>query len=281
MALAAAPRDWRALAPKLSAAILAALAVTELAHISLGLTHLAPALPAAPSGDIRPVIRQLPGLRLASAHLFGMPPTAAEQAAVIARSRAINWVLTGVIAEGDPAQGVAIVGEAGRIEVLKAGDSIRSMPGSRLTQIFNDHVVIDRGGLTQSVELPRQSRGIPGASLPLSMGVPREEPDPNAQPPLRQARSSGGAESLLAALNPEPRPDGSGRFSGMTLHPTVLMQRQYGMREGDLLTQINGQPLNEPDAIANALKGAGAGETVSVTFTHAGVEQTITMPVVN
>jgi type II secretion system protein C len=281
----AAPVDWRARAPRLTATVLAVLGVAEVARLSWDLLDMR-AVPGA-IGAIKPAAGRIHWWRLSSAHLFGMPPTPEEREAEIARARPISWALTGVIATDDPSTGFAIVGERGKtLEVLKAGSPLEAIPGSRLSQIFSDHVVIDLQGRLQSVELPRQAGGSSrGPGVPVAMAAPEEiEPQqlPAELPPPRRLgprAAQGPVESLLAALNPEPREAG-GRLVGMTLHPSAWLQRQFGLREGDVLTAVNGTEVAEPGSnLANAMRSGN--ETVSITYTRDGVEQTVTMQVGN
>jgi hypothetical protein len=268
---ASEPFDWRAQAPRLTAAVLAALGVAEAVRITWTLVDM-PAVPAAPAGPAasKPAPSHVHWWRLSGAHLFGEPPAPTAQQAALEHARQIEWVLTGVIAQKDPASGLAIVGQRGRIEVLRAGDTFNALPGSRLAEIYNDHVVIDLGGQPLNVVLPENRR--PGAA-PVAFTAPAAEepaPGPETAPPPRQGRVG---PPLVGSLNAEPVEGGG----GMTLHPNVWLQRQYGLKEGDVLTAVNGVPLSDVASLNNALRGAG--ETVAVTFTHNGAEQTITMPV--
>ncbi len=63
----------------------------------------------------------------------------------------------------------------------------------------------------------------------------------------------------------------------MVLHPPKRYLRQYGLRDGDTLTAVNGVTLTDPDDLANALKGAG--KSLSLTFVRDGVQLTKTLPV--
>ena len=63
----------------------------------------------------------------------------------------------------------------------------------------------------------------------------------------------------------------------MVLHPSKRYQRQYGLREGDTLTEVNGVTLTDPEALENALKADG--KSLSLTFVRDGVQQTRTLQV--
>jgi type II secretion system protein C len=265
------PFDWRAQAPRLSAAVLAALGIAELVYIGRNLLSV-PAVPP-PVGALKARPVSVHWWRLSSAHLFGVPPTPEEQQAAQALARPIEWALTGVIATGDPARGFAIVGERGKVlQVLRAGAPLEAFPGSHLSQIFSDHVVIDLAGREQRIELPRDraaaaSRDTQAAGTPAAQPFTPEPPPPRAMAPP--------TPPLVSALNAEAYP-ADGRVAGMILHPALPLQRRYGVRDGDVVTAVNGVQLTDPAILETAIRMSG--ESAQLTITREGVEQTVSVP---
>jgi type II secretion system protein C len=269
------PANWRAQAPRLTAAVLAALGVVELAYIAWSLL----AIPAGPAavGAIKARPSAVHWWRLSNAHLFGVEPTPAEKAQQLALARPIDWALTAVIATGDPAKGVAIVGERGKaLEVLRAGAPFEAIPGSHLYQIFNDHVVIDLRGQMQSVPLLRDRSPVPGPPAPVARASGGAEPDVMEEVAIgHPQRLQLSNESLLGSLNPEPF-ESNGRRSGVTVHPGLRLQRRFGLRDAEVVTAVNGVEITDAAALENALKSSG--DSVVITYTRDGVAQTVNLP---
>ena len=64
-------------------------------------------------------------------------------------------VLAGLLASDNPESGYAIVGESAAAAKLHAVGS--TLPGgARLHSVYGDRIVIDRGGVLESLTLPKQ-----------------------------------------------------------------------------------------------------------------------------
>jgi type II secretory pathway component PulC len=66
------------------------------------------------------------------------------------------------------------------------------------------------------------------------------------------------------------------------LHPEKRLQRQTGLRDGDILTAINGVEITDQDsedALNNALNSSDG--AVSLTYSRNGVQQTVKAAVNN
>lgn len=285
--LFSSPFDWKVQAPRLTAALLAVLGVAEAARLAWTIGSL-PAVPA-PAGPLKARATAFHWWKLQNAHLFGEAPTPEQvQAEAVQAAHSIHWVLTGVIATKDPAGGIAIVGEEGRIQVLKAGSAFEAIPGSQLAEIYYDHVMVMLNGRLQRVDLPHLT-GEGGVMAP-PLAQFAAAPPPNESPPMQPlipepmmpiappAPVPTEAENLLGALNAQPR-ELRGKIAGMTLHPTPVLQRQFGLREGDVVTAINGVEVTDPGALSAAFRGPG--QLLTVTYTRDGVEQTVNLPLNN
>jgi type II secretion system protein C len=189
--------------------------------------------------------------------------------------------LSGIIATKDPSDGYAILGEQGKSARLYHSGAPLALPGGgRLYRVFVDRVVLDLNGQMETLRLPRYR--LPGATAGLRPGV-----DDSAQSSTDAASVSPAvaevlerqvtpAQTTFSALDAQ-RITINGQMEAMVLHPAKRYQRQYGFRDGDTLTAINGVAITDPDELARALKTSG--KSLSLTFTRDGVPQTKTIPV--
>lgn len=114
----------------------------------------------APSAEPRAEPAPAPGISLASARtLFGAAPP--RQAASVPAGIAIK--LLGVAAATGNRNGYAVVQfDAKQILAVEEGEDIA--PGIRLAEVHSDHVILERGGVRETLAWPRrQTTAAPGA----------------------------------------------------------------------------------------------------------------------
>jgi general secretion pathway protein C len=177
---------------------------------------------------------------LMNAHLFGQAPVSADASNAPATSAAL--VLAGTIAGDDPAKGFALVGEtAATARVYSVGAALPG--GVRLHSVYRDRVVIDRGGVLESLLLPRNAMAIAsrGAAV-TSLGPPATNP---AVRNIQQFIESN-PNALSEIIRPVPVSLG-GKQRGLRVYPgnNSAAFSQLGLRPGDLVTSINGTPLDD------------------------------------
>src|SRR5271154_516104 len=142
--------------PKLVSAVIGALIVLELARLAYSM-YATPVK--SPQPVVAPTHRtQRPPLDIqsvVSAHLFGtavVEPSSQDPAN--APQSSANLVLAGTIATQNPKRGVAIVSDGGApSKVYSVGDRIG---GASLYSVYLDHVILDRNGALETLQLPRQ-----------------------------------------------------------------------------------------------------------------------------
>ncbi len=102
--------------------------------------------PQHPALDIQNVI---------AAHLFGVAAVnGGAQDPENAPQSSANLLLAGTIATQDPKRGVAIISDGGGpSKVYSVGDRVG---GASLHSVYLDHVILDRGGALETLQLPRQ-----------------------------------------------------------------------------------------------------------------------------
>jgi general secretion pathway protein C len=202
---------------------------------------------------------------LANAHLFGRAETPAGDAAN-APQTSMPLVLAGLLAADDPSSGFAIVGENAAAAKLHAVGS--TLPGgARLHSVYNDRIVIERGGVLESLTLPKQALA--------TMSV--------APPPMAAAGDGGVAvDRVRQAIQQNPGALGDvirsqqvmagGKQRGFRVYPgrNPAAFSRLGLRPGDLVTAINGTPLDDPSRGEEVMRTLGSAPEVRVTIMRNG-----------
>ena len=167
--------------------------------------------------------------------------------------------------------GSAIIGLAdGRQLSVAVGESIE--PGLVLQSVGPDHVVLARGDALSRLifsELPV------GAATP---PPPPPVPQTVTPTPTPQAAANVDPASLVAEASLRPRMQGL-RINGFTVtsNGEAPALAAAGLKSGDVILAVNGQPLDRPDRIA-ALRGQLAdAASAEIRFERNGAVQTTTI----
>jgi general secretion pathway protein C len=168
------------------------------------------------------------------------------------------------LAVKDPTAGLAILGPSPTdAHVFATGSDV--VPGIRLVEVYADHVVIDRGGIRESVVLPHSGNGAPVAA---------------AHPALADvARQVAAAPEVIGDLM-RPMPNYvAGQLRGFKLFPGRDRKRfeQLGLQPGDMVTQVNGVPIKDAQHGLEMLQSLGSSTSTLVTVERGGVIQSVTI----
>jgi general secretion pathway protein C len=264
--------------PALVSGALAILIVAQLASVSISLLSgqvkspqpvVARSTPPRPAAgvDVQSVV---------SAHLFGIAaPDPSTQDPANAPLSSANLVLAGTIATRDPKRGIAIISDGGPAKVFSVGDNVN---GATLHSVYLDHVILDRAGVLETLPLPRLLVG-------------------NRPSPL--ARRGGGADPRTAAavdnirrlVQQDPNildqvmrtvasyDNAAGKLRGFRAYPgrNRAIFNKLGLKPGDLVTAINGQPLDDPQRSQEVFNTIQTSDHVTVTLERGGQKQDITL----
>jgi general secretion pathway protein C len=276
--------EWRQRAPRWTAAAITALIAMDLAHSAWRLHPTAAgehasgtdvSVPPSASAGSPNAPHRLDAQQIVGAHLFGTgaghPVTGDASNAPDTR---LPLALSGIIAGKNPKDGLAIIGPQGQPTRLYAvGATVANAGSAHLYRVFADRVVLESDGRLETLRLPRHS--LPGlgpsrlaedvatvadAASPAPASAAAD--DPNHPTP---------AEGLFNYMAAEQN-NIDGRMAGVVLHPAKLIQRRYGLHDGDTVTAVNGVQITDPGVLADTLKTSG--NSLSLTFTHDGVQQT-------
>ncbi len=282
---------WAAVAaerlPRWVAAVLAAAIAWQLARIVWMLVPASPLgdpvepPPAVSQGDSRArAARDGADVQaIASAHLFGeanaaeAPPPPEQPHENLAETQ-LNLSLKGTIAANDPAKARAIIVAAGRDgKVYAINDTV--MQGTTLHAVYPDRVVLNRNGALEALKLPREFGGSP-STRPLPRPEPMTEapdPTPSIQDVLTQ-----NVTKLADVIRPTPYFVG-GQQQGFRVYPG-RNRKQFaalGLRPGDLIKDVNGASLTDPQQAMQIFQSLGDADQVTVTVERNGRQEVLTL----
>jgi general secretion pathway protein C len=208
---------------------------------------------------------------ITNTHLFGVAPAAAAGNGANAPQTNMPLVLTGVIAANDPRDGLAILGPSvAATKVYAVGDDIAG--GARLHAVYSDHVLLDRGGMIEALALPRQLAG--------SAPAPSMSAAPTQAPLMQRMRELVSRDPGIIGdiMRPEPVFAG-GKQQGFRVYPGRDREAfvRLGLRPGDLVTAIDGTPLDDPARGEEILSTLGTSSEAHVTVLRNGQQQDLTL----
>jgi general secretion pathway protein C len=256
----------------LAAVLVVALAwqLVQLTWLFLGAATVNPAAVGNAPPATAVVAQDLNGI--VNAHLFGIASKDPNPADVSAAPQTqMNLVLTGTMASADPQKGYAIVGDsATSAKTYPTGATLR--PGTRLHSVFTDRVIIDNGGKLETLVLPRQfavtAAQVRPAVAATGNGVGDE---------LRRiAETNPGA--FTSVVRPQPV-FANGVQRGYRVYPGRDRQQfsRLGLQPGDLVTSVNGTPLDDPSRGMEIFNSLNSAAQVSVTVERNGQTQQLSL----
>ena len=228
----------------------------------------------APSAQTRP--QPTVNVRaVVSAHLFGLAiadPVAQDPANAPLSSA--NLVLAGTIATQDPKHGIAIISAGGPSKVYSVGDNVN---GASLYSVYLDHVILDRGGTLETLLLPRQ--------------LPPDRSQASARRVSANQRTVAAVDNVRRMVQQDPGildqvmrtvasyDNAAGKLRGFRAYPgrNRAIFNKLGLKPGDLVTAINGQPLDDPQHSQEVFNTIQTSDHVTVTLERGGQRQDISL----
>jgi general secretion pathway protein C len=265
-------------APRVVSLVIGALLLVQVLQIAYSLISkplkspqpvVAAAAPRAqrPGVDIQTVV---------SAHLFGVAVAVpSNQNPEDAPQSSANLLLAGTIATQNPKHGVAIISDAGApSKVYSVGERIA---GASLYSVYLDRVVLDRGGVLETLLLPRQ---IPSSARAAA----------SRRPPGDQ-RTAAAVDNIRRMVQQDPSildqvmrtvasyDNAAGKLRGFRAYPgrNRAIFGKLGLKAGDLVTAINGTPLDDPQRSQDVFNTIQTSDHVTVTIERNGQKQDITL----
>ena len=278
----AVSRRWTATLKRRGPVLACALLVTAIAWIMARLTwQLLPAPKTQHASYTAPAVssRQFDINRLVSQHLFGTSaPTAGNSNAP---DTTLALTLHGIVAGRSAADSRALIVANGDEEPYAIGASV---PGGAVVRaIYPDRVMLSRDGRLEALRLPRADNGNSDNGAP--NGVTFNPQPISAQPALAGPADLGALrqeiqnnpQNLMNMVNTVPYKDSSNQVVGYRVYPRAnpALFNQLGLRPGDVVTAVNGNPLKDPGQMVKIMSSLKTSDQISVTVLRDGQQQTI------
>ena len=221
------------------------------------------ATPANTAQDIR---------RLTGAHLFGEAERAAVSAPTKAPETQLNLELRGVIAADPMADSSAIIaqGKGGKEDVYGIGDKLPG--GVSITEVHPENVILERGGHLETLNLVKDSEvgniiSTDDGNSNLPAATPGEALR-NIRSDIMKNPTSFGEYALPVVVKDE------GQQIGYRLQPQQKgdMLSEIGLEPQDVITEINGIKLDNPQNGIIALRKLSSANTINIKVRRNGAE---------
>lgn len=198
---------------------------------------------------------------LVGAHLFGQSPM--DQAT---STPAQDLLLTGVVASTDPQKGLAFIGRStDSVRLFRVGETEDDI---RLVAVYGAHVLFERGGVLQSLEMPKEFSfeayaTTQVAAVPARAGVP-----PNSA-------------VFGAIINAHLRSSDEGKQVGYLVYPGENHEafNLLGLRGGDVILSVNGQQLDNPESSTQILGELSLLQNAQVTVKRGRSEWNLSLDI--
>lgn len=198
-----------------------------------------------------------------------------EQADIVPETQ-LQLVLRGIRRGTEPSNGAALIQLANAQQVfVSAGDEISD--GVELREVHTDYVIISRRGIREGLRIREAS------ARSTVTGADGEDATAAASAPPRERPIYTAAQIGHAIARPGDRHDVAGMF---LVEPRYIddaivglafaggntnMLETIGLRMGDIVTEIDGRPISNPDEIQALLDDLRGDDRVDVSIVRNGM----------
>ena len=218
---------------------------------------------------------------IVTAHIFGEadpdiePVTPVlEEADNLQDTRLTTLSLKGTIAATQTEMAIAIIAD-GRDEerVYSIGESVTS--GANLHAVYADRVVLNENGVLTNLKLPKD---FPEGAAPAARRNTTTTSRATTATQSIQAVVAQNVSRLADVIRPTPY-FVNGQQQGYRVYPGRDRQQfaALGLRPGDLIKDIDGQALNDPEQAMQIFQSLDSADQVSVTVERNGQPQVIVL----
>lgn len=215
-------------------------------------------------------------------HLFGTADADAAPAPVAAAddnlsdTRRTNLVLKGTIASDIPEFSVAVIADNNADQkVYVIGDSVES--GVTLHAVYSSRVVLNESGALTNLRIPSEFPQGQASTTRRNTSTTRQAVRSENARSIQNVVSQNIA-NLSDVIRPTPY-SVNGEQAGYRVYPGRNRQQfaALGLRPGDLIKDIDGQPLSDPTQAMQVFQSLGTAEQVTVTLERNGEQQTLVL----
>lgn len=258
---------WQSLLPLAVSALLVVLLAWQLVQLAWALLGArpgpgpasAPAVtaPAQPTVDIGTIV---------NAHLFGVAsaPAAGSADPNAVATTQMPLVLVGTIAHTDPEKGYAIIGDSpASAKVYGVGKTITG--GTKLHSVYPDRAILDRGGKLEALLLPKKFQG---GGMTAQSG---SSATPGGMATRLRELVANNPSVITNIMRPQPVFD-KGQQRGYRVYPgrNRALFNRLGLLPGDMVTSVNGTPLDDPARGMEVLATLNSAANVTLTVERNG-----------
>jgi len=245
-----------------------------------------------------PAVAAPTSIALSKWHLFGDSPQrlAGNRNAP---ATTLSLRLRGTLADADPRAGIAVIADdAGNERAWRVGEEV--VPGVKLDEVHADRVVLMHEGAQEVLSLLRDEISAPLAPVGTRPGAPLRNTASaaaiGAMPPITFTPPQVGAQGAanwqqtmdkIGASSPEalakrvqivPVID-NGKIAGVRVSAAgdAALMAQLGLRPSDIVTSVNGVPVDSVARGQQILDSLGSATSVRVTVTRDGSPTEITV----
>jgi general secretion pathway protein C len=218
---------------------------------------------------------------IANTHLFGEADAEADVVVVdpqenhenLAETR-LNLALKGTIASAEAENSIAIIADAQKEEkIYVIRDTVA--PGATLHAIYADRVVLNRGGVLEVLKLPKE---FPQGAAPVRRNSTTVSRAASSNTQSIQNVVTQNVTKLADVIRPTPYYV-SGQMQGYRVYPGRDRNQfqALGLRPGDLIKDIDGAALTNPQQATEIFQSLGDKDQVSVTVERNGQPEVLTL----
>ena len=218
---------------------------------------------------------------ISAAHVFGIadatdeaPPPVPEEFEDLRETNLSNLSLKGTIASYPAELSVAIIADGGnKEEIYTIGSAVTN--GAKLHAVYADRVVLNENGVLTNLRLPKDfPEGTPTMSRRNTTTTIR--PTENTQ--SIQSVVAQNVSRLSDVIRPTPY-FVDGQQQGYRVYPgrNRAQFTALGLRPGDLVKDIDGQSLSDPQQAMKIFQTLGNSSEVSVTVERNGQPEIIVL----
>ena len=248
--------------------------------------------------------------KIARWNLFGkyevprVEPVKPVQQVETAPDTKLNLKLRGVFASPNPKFSRAIIADAKSNEDSYSIDA--PLPGGAiLRQIFSDKVILEHNGKLETLRLPADGANLASSGPSLSHSSSRgstsrvssssrpkqlASSSSSSQPSVNTSNSAllkkyrddllNDPQSVMGLVRAEPYKK-NGQLAGYRIRPGKDRQllRKFGLRSGDVVTAINGVPMNNPIKALEVMRDLSSATQLNVEVERRGVPQSFSFSI--
>lgn len=223
-------------------------------------------------------------------HLFGVArqEPVVTQAPIEAKETGLKLTLRGVFAADNPSQAMAIIADAhGKEKVYRKNDTIFS--GVSLYEVYPDRVILERSGNFETLSLPRIKDD--SAERGVKQVITRNQYAEPVQTSVRSRTIQAGSEleklrdqithdpqKFWKNVRIEPKYDSNNQIEGYEFyHNDRRIMNAMGLRKGDVIVEVNGQPVTDPSVLTNLMSQMSTATSISLGIERNGQRETLNL----